>query len=108
MYNTSNVSASYSKGAFQITGTFNTTTNVYLAVPDNAKVGSFDLATGLGAATFVSGSSNEYFGDSGTITITSFTSTTVAGTFQFNGTDISNGNTCTITSGTFQANYITM
>jgi len=102
-YSTSNVSGSYGSGVLQIIGTFNTPANVYLAV-DSAKTGTFDLAT-HGSATFSLSQGNAYFVDSGTITITSFTGSTVAGTFQFNGTNISNGSTCVVTSGTFQTSY---
>jgi len=43
-------------------------------------------------------------GTTGNIVITSFTSTTVSGTFQFTGTDLSNI-TGTVTNGQFQADY---
>lgn len=107
-YNTTtNISGSSSKGAMQIVGSFNTTTTVDLTIPSDVAIKSFDIASGAGAASFASGSANEYFADSGTITITSLTSTTVGGTFQFDGTDVLTGSTCTVTSGTFQTSYTT-
>ena len=106
-YSTSTITAAYSKGALQIIGSFVSSTSLYIAIPNNVKVGSFDLATGAGAATFGTGPSAAFFGDSGNVTITSFTSTTVAGTFAFHGTDLSTGSTCNVTEGTFQATYST-
>ncbi len=104
---TSNITGSASKGALQIVGSFNTTTTVYLAIPSGVAVGSFDISSGAGAASFSSGSADEYFGDTGTITITSLTSTTVGGTFQFDGTDVLTGATGTVTEGKFQTSYTT-
>ncbi|WP_295673875.1 DUF6252 family protein [uncultured Mucilaginibacter sp.] len=106
-YSTSTITAAYKSGALQIIGSYVSGTTLYLAIPSNVKVGSFDLSTGAGAATFSTGSSASFFGDSGSIVITSFTSTTVAGTFAFHGTDLTTSNTCTVTEGTFQATYAT-
>jgi hypothetical protein len=108
-YNTtSNITGAVSKGALQIVGAFNTTTTVYIVVTGGLAVGSFDIASGAGAATFSTGASNDYIADSGTITITSLTSTTIAGTFQFDGTDAISGiATCTVTNGTFNTSYTT-
>ena len=107
-YSASAPFASYSKSqnALQVVGNFGTTATIYLAIPLNFKVGSFDIANGDAAATFSNGASlsDSYIADTGTIVITSFTSTTVAGTFQFSGTDLS-GVAGTATGGKFQANY---
>jgi hypothetical protein len=106
-YSTSTITAAYSKGALQIIATFSTTTSVYLAIVSDVKVGSFDLATGAGAGTFTLGTSNAILGDTGTITITSFTGTTVAGSFTFSGPNLTGSGTGDITEGTFQTSYTT-
>ncbi|MDR3695576.1 DUF6252 family protein [Mucilaginibacter sp.] len=106
-YSTSTITAAYKSGALQIIGSYVGGTTLYLAIPGNVKVGSFDLSTGAGAATFSTGPSASFFSDSGSIVITSFTSTTVAGTFSFHGTDLTTSGTCTVTEGTFQATYAT-
>jgi hypothetical protein len=109
-YTSSSPVASYSKSqnAIQIVGNFGTTATVYLAIPSNVKVGSFDVATGEVATTFSNGVNlqDTFLGVSGTVVITSFTSTTVAGTFNFAATDL-NSVTGNIASGQFQANYTT-
>jgi hypothetical protein len=106
-YSSSTITAAYSKGALQIIGTFGTTTSVYMAIISNVKVGSFDVSTGAGAATFTIGTSTSILGDAGTITITSFTSSTVAGTFTFSGSNLTGSGTGDITEGTFQTSYTT-
>lgn len=106
-YSTSTITAAYSKGALQIIGTYVDGSTLYIAIPSNVKVGSFDLTTGAAAATFSTSATEAFIGDSGTITITSFTSTAVAGTFAFTGPDASNSHTGTATSGTFQTTYAT-
>jgi hypothetical protein len=107
-YTSSAPVASYSKSlnAIQIIGNFGTTATVYLAIPSGFKVGSFDVASGDVATTFSNGANlqDTYIGVSGTVVITSFTSTTVVGTFNFAATDL-NSVTGNITSGQFQANY---
>jgi len=104
-YSTSTITTVYKSGGLQIIGTYVGSTTLYIAIPANVKVGSFDLSTGAAAAIFNIGSSASYVSDSGNITITSFTSTTVAGTFEFHGTDLTANNTCTVTSGSFLATY---
>jgi hypothetical protein len=106
-YTTSNITATYSSGALQIIGAFNNTTVIHLLIEPTVKLGSFDIATGAGWGKFDAGPTVEFFGDSGNITITSFTGTTVAGTFQFSGPNTFGSNTGTVTSGTFQTNYTT-
>jgi hypothetical protein len=102
--------ASYSKSqnALQVAAKLGAGTSVYLAIPSNLKVGTFDITKSEAASTFASGTalSDTYIGTSGSIVITSFTSTTVAGTFQFKGTNLSSV-TGDITEGKFQANYTT-
>ena len=104
-YSTSTITAAYSKGALQIIATYVDGSSLYIAIPSNVKVGSFDLATGAGAATFSTSATEAFIGETGNITITSFTSTTVAGTFAFTGPDVSNSHTGTVTNGTFQTTY---
>jgi hypothetical protein len=107
-YTSSTLFASYGKSlnALQVVGTIGTTASVYLAIPLNFKVGTFDIASSQAAATFSNGANlqDTYMATSGSIVITSFTSTTVAGTFQFTGSDMSNV-AGTVTSGQFTANY---
>jgi hypothetical protein len=106
-YTTNTITAVYSQGAIQIIGTYANGAVLYIAIPSNVKVGSFDLSTGGGAATFGTNSTNTYIGDAGTINITSFTSNTVTGNFEFKGTNILDSSTCSVTSGTFQTPYTT-
>jgi hypothetical protein len=106
-YTTSTTNATYSTGALQIISTFNSTTVIHLLIQPVVKVGSFDIASGAGWAKFDAGPTVEFIGTSGNITITSFTSTTVAGTFQFSGPNTFNSNTGATTSGTFQTTYTT-
>lgn len=95
-----------SQNSFQIMGNFGTKSAVYVVIPLNFKVGSFDIATNQAGTTFFTGANlqDTYMGTSGTVVITSFTSTTVAGTFEFASKHLS-GITGTVTSGQFQANY---
>jgi hypothetical protein len=106
-YSASNITAVDSSGTLQVVGIINSTTDIDLVVISNLKVGSFDMASGAATALFISGASNDYEGVAGTLTITSLTSTTVAGTFSFTGTNIINNGTGTFTSGTFQTAYTT-
>lgn len=99
--------ASYSKSqnALQVTANLGGSTSIYLTIPSNVKVGTFDIATNESAATFIFlDLLSPFFATSGNVVITSFTSTTVAGVFQFSGENQYNLN-ATITSGQFQANY---
>jgi hypothetical protein len=104
-YTATNITASYSKSqnALQIVA-INGNVTTYLVVT-NVKVGSFDLSTGGAAVTFSIGT-DAYTATSGTLVITAFTSTTVTGTFQFVGTDLSS-KTGTGTDGTFNTGYTT-
>lgn len=106
-YSTSTIDASYNNGALQMIGDFAGGGSIYLAVPGNVKAGSFDFAANTASSVFRTGTSTEFIGDSGTITITSFTNNTVAGTFSFHGTDYSTNTSYTVTDGTFQTTYPT-
>jgi hypothetical protein len=92
-----------SQGVLQVTGTLGTTAALSIAVT-NAKVGSFDIASGAASTIYATGPSlqTSYIGSTGTVVITALSSTSVSGTFQFTGIDLSNV-TATITSGQFQA-----
>ncbi|MDB5124174.1 MAG: hypothetical protein JWP94_2303 [Mucilaginibacter sp.] len=102
------MTASYSKSndVIQIVGRGNSSSNIYLIVTGGVKVGTFDIATGAASATFSASASlqDSYMGATGTVTITSFTSNTVAGTFQFSG-DNQAGATGVVTEGKFQCSY---
>jgi len=110
LYTASGTTASYSKSqnALQVIGTFGTTGSVYLAIPSGVKVGTFDLSGSAAAATFSNGAdvNHTYLSTSGSLVITTFTSTTVAGTFQFTGgTATSPSTNGVVTEGKFQTTY---
>ena len=76
---------------------------------ENVKVGTFDVASSGALLTYstISDFKDTYIADTGTVTITSFTSTTVSGTFQFSGTLPNTPSTGVITEGKFQVNLVT-
>jgi hypothetical protein len=96
-----------SLGTLQVSGAFGTSQAVSLTI-NNVKTGSFDVSTGDAAAIYTPDATlnDSYIGDTGTVVITTFTTTTVSGTFSFSGTSIA-GPTGTITNGTFNAKLIT-
>jgi hypothetical protein len=106
-YSTSNIVAVDSIGYFQLIGTISSTANIYMYVLGGFKVGSFDLASATRAVNFTSGTGNSYASTAGTITITSLTSTTISGTFNFTGTNNITGTTGAGTDGTFTTTYTT-
>jgi hypothetical protein len=91
----------------QVIGIVNSTTSIYIVITGNLAVGSFDISSGAGAVTFTEGSTI-YLGTAGTITVTSLTSSTIAGTFNFTGTNASSGSTGAGTSGAFKTTYTTV
>ena len=100
-----------STGEFELTATNRTNATLQLFVTSNLAVGSFDIASGAAAVVYASpsttGSDNLIAvpkANSGTIVITSYTSTTVAGKFSFSGTDLA-GKVYTVTNGTFTTSY---
>ena len=95
-----------SSGFLRIIGNINYTKIIYLFIPSNIKVGSFSIASGAGNAIFYTGDSNDYEGNSGTLTLTSLSNSTIAGTFQFDGTNAMNGDAGNATDGTFSMSYI--
>lgn len=103
--NTSIVVASYyvSENTLQVIGTFNSTEAVSLMI-NNIKTGTFALPSNDIVASYSTSAdfANTYLGDTGSITITSFTSDAVSGTFQFTGTNPSNA-TGAVTEGKFYA-----
>ena len=110
-YTASTFSVGYSTMVgLQMSGIFDPNTAMTFSIYSGVKVGSFDISSGNAGTYFTAGTTapKSYTGTTGTITITSFTSTTVAGTFQFTGTDIADGSTCTVTNGTFQTSYTTL
>jgi hypothetical protein len=88
----------------EIFGDINSVANITLIIPQGLNGGSFDINTVTASAAFTDNTGTAYNGVSGTITITSLTSRTIAGTFQFTGTDAS-GINCTVTNGVFQTDY---
>jgi hypothetical protein len=108
--NTNLVVADYIKSqqSLQVMGKIGTGTEGLSLLIENIKVGSFDLASGTIIASYSTTSdfADTYLGTTGTVTITSFTTDAVAGTFQFAGTK-PNNDAGTITEGKFYAKLIT-
>ena len=90
-----------SESSLQVIGTFGTEA-VSLMVP--SKVGTFDIIKDnlLLSYSVKNDYDDTYLGESGTVTITSFTSTTVTGTFQFSGPNPEGGNGA-VTEGKFSS-----
>ena len=107
-FSSSTPTAAYSKsqGAIQIIGQLNSTTVVYLAITGGVKVGTYNVTDGNIALTFSNGTAeaNNFYSTAGALVITSFTATTISGTFAFTGTTTTNVNV-SITEGTFTSNY---
>ena len=99
---------SLSQHALVLTGAFGTTSALSLAVTSGVQVGTFDIASGAAALIFTTGTtlSDSNLATTGSVVITTFTTTTVSGTFQATTTDLAS-NAGTITSGTFNANLVT-
>jgi hypothetical protein len=97
-----------SQNSLQIAGAFGTTSVVSLIIANGAQVGTFDLSNGNTLLTYSTGANlqDTFYGTAGNIVISTFTSSTVTGTFQFTGTDPSNV-TGAITEGKFTAKLIT-
>jgi hypothetical protein len=77
---------------------------------ENPKVGTFDVVTDNILAQYVLDSNNPVtacLGSAGTVVITTFNDTTVAGTFQFSGVD-GNNKTDQITGGSFNLKITTI
>jgi hypothetical protein len=107
---TANVVGTYvkSENTIQVIGQLGNGIALQLMV-ENVKVGSFDLADAnqqvLAAYTTGSQLEDIYTGNTGNITITSFSGTSVSGTFQFVATNTLNDSK-TISNGTFTAKLI--
>jgi hypothetical protein len=106
--NTSSVLASHyeDENTLQVIGTFSGSQGLSLMI-QNIKVGTFNIASDGVIASFSTSAdfANTYLADSGTVTITSYTSDAIAGTFQFTGTNQA-GAAGVVTSGTFYAKVI--
>jgi hypothetical protein len=90
-------------GQLAIVCKLNGTEVITLAIK-NAKVGTFDVVADnlLLGYTTDSTYGNSYLGTTGTVKISSLTTTTASGTFEFIGTDSKTSDTKTITSGLFK------
>ena len=97
-----------SQNSLQIIGAFGTTSAVSLIIANGVQIGTFDLSNANALLTYSTGANSQdtFYGTAGNIVISTLTSTTVSGTFQFTGTDLSNV-TGTITEGKFTAKLIT-
>ena len=95
------------QNSLQIIGAFGTTSAVSLLIANGVQVGTFDLSNGEALLTYSTGANlqDTFYGTAGNIVISTYTSSTVSGTFQFTGTDPSNV-TGTITEGKFTAKLI--
>jgi len=103
--NTITTTYTQSTNILLIEGVFNTGEVVSMTI-NNVKVGTFDVATGAAVADYAVSSAtiDSYAGTAGTVTISSFTSSTVTGSFQFTGLNPAT-TSMAITAGTFQANH---
>jgi len=101
-YSTTNLTANTSDNLTVISGEFVGQSVVLIDIP-NAKVGSFDIPSSGANVSFANGSGaqNVYTANTGNITVTSMTSTSIAGTFEFTGNNVG-GSPATVTSGQFQ------
>ena len=96
-----------SQGTVQILAT-NGTQALGLTI-ENIKTGTFDLSTDqtlLLSYSTTADLNHTYIGTTGNVVITTFTSDTIAGTFQFSGTD-GLGDSGAITGGVFSAKLVT-
>lgn len=101
-FSTTNLTGSSAPNITVITGQFVGQSSIILSIP-NAKVGSFDIPSSGATVIFVNGTGAQdaYSANSGTITVTSLTSTTISGTFAFSANDVG-GVSANITDGQFQ------
>ena len=102
-FSSSNFTVSSASNTIQINGQFVGQATVALSIP-NAKIGSFDIATSGATLHFANGPAvqDDYAATSGTIIVTSLTSTTIAGTFAVSANNVA-GVSANITDGQFQA-----
>jgi len=82
-------------------------TAIGFTVPSNITTGTYTFsAFGTYTAQYNANSSTFYQGQSGTLTISNATSHTIAGTFNFNSTNVSNSSDAvSVTNGNFSAVY---
>jgi hypothetical protein len=76
--------------------------SILLQLPQ--KTGTFDLAGTEVEAAYLGSSSSVYIATSGTIKVTKYSSTNIAGTFSFRAEN-SNGATRNVSNGKFNVNY---
>jgi hypothetical protein len=117
MLKTGNLSAVYStsQNAIQLKGWAGDSVNVEVVIQNVGQGGIADISSGRASVICTVGP-NIYTATSGNITITSFTSKQITGTFQFSASDAAlvstNGNTiesiatATGTNGTFTTSYV--
>jgi len=98
-----------SNGEFQLL--VNNSTSTFELFVSNLTGGTFDVASGQAAIIYASPATtgsgnliNVSSATSGTVVITTYSTTEVAGTFSFSGKDVA-GNTYKVTSGTFTTTY---
>jgi hypothetical protein len=92
----------------QVIGEISDSEGISLQI-DSVKVGTFNATTQGIIMSYSPDAAfqDAYFGTSGSITIVTYTGTTVTGTFSFTGVNSMNV-AATISSGTFAANIIRM
>jgi len=90
-------------GNYAITASKNDGTSIGLNMPDNITTGTYTFVPfGTYTAQYNANSSTYYQAQSGSIVIQTKTSTTMTGTFSFNGTNLANtSDQVTVTNGTF-------
>ncbi|MDB5123220.1 MAG: hypothetical protein JWP94_1349 [Mucilaginibacter sp.] len=104
---TNTITTTYSKSTniLQVEGVFNTGEMLSITI-NNVKAGTFDIAAGAAVADYLISNTavDSYAGTVGTVTISSFTNSSVTGSFQFTGANLASTSVA-ITEGTFQANH---
>lgn len=96
-----------SGNTLQILGQLTGTEGINLSVT-NVAVGTFDIVTTNAILSYSTTSTyaDTWLGSSGTLVVTSLTSDTITGTFQFIGTSTGSSATKSITDGAFKCKYI--
>jgi len=102
-WTTNSVFISDASGTYIISATKNDGTTIGFSMPDNITTGTYNFAPfGTYTAQYNANTSTFYQAQSGSITIQTKTSTTMTGTFSFNGTNLANtSDMVTVTNGSF-------
>jgi len=109
-YSSTNLASTYSKSQnlIQVAGQLNSTTAVYFVLTGGVNVGVYNFSDGHLQMGYTDGTSqsNSFAGSSGVVNVTSFTATSISGTFTFTVVNPANV-TLPLTEGKFTADYTT-